>query len=128
MPETIDIVTVVDVVTTVRQGTGPAARVTLFDDNTVQSYGGDAPGNEITITCNYGDTLNFWFASLDPNVGITATKFVPSAGNVITVGYSNYHWTGTVNATSGTETFHYQFMIDGQPGIYWFDPYITVQS
>lgn len=125
MANNINISTVVDVVTTVNQGTGPAARVTLFDDNTENGYVGDPASNEITINCKYGDILHFYFQTLNPSIGVVATKFVPTQGNVITVGYSNAHWSGTV-VKSGTETFHFTFMIDGQSGTYWFDPFINV--
>lgn len=128
MSNVINVLTVVDVLTTVNQGTNPPARVMLFDDNVANGYNTDPfNGSELTVRCKIGDTINFYFSSLDPNIGIVGTKFVPTSGNVLTVGYSNYHWSGTVNSF-GNETYHFTFMIDGQPGTYWFDPYIIVPS
>lgn len=128
MANVINVLTVVDVTTTVNQGTGPAARVMLFDDNVSAGYSTDPfSGSELTVHCKVGDTINFYFTSLDPNVGIVGTKFVPTQGNVLAVGYTDYHWSGTVTAF-GSETYHFTFMIDGQPGTYWFDPFINVPS
>ena len=122
MARTISVLLIVDTVATVNGAT----TVYMVDDNPADTAQG---GNELNINCEIGDTIIWNVASIIPSWGCVLTEFVKTEGdNLFSLGpgFSNGVWTGVVGR-KGSETYHFNFTVNGDSGTYNWDPYITVK-
>ena len=111
----------------------------MVDDNTFYNsscaYNGDSYSgsgwNELTITTNNNDTINFYFQCIQPGYEVVTSTFVNAStgsSNIYNPSLNNGVWTGTINnlgTEQVTETFHFEFYISGNDTQWTYDPYIS---
>jgi len=117
--KTINVLIIVDTYATVNGTT----TVYMVDDNGDASQG----SRELNIQCEVGDTINWFVTSILPTWGCVLTEFTPEGGtSVMNPINENGVWTAYVSGTGTNVPYTFTFTINGQPGTYTWDPYITV--